>query len=234
MNRDPIGEKGGVNIYTHTTNAATIYIDPHGFVIAIGLPQIEPNNPASPAFPADPVNPDNPASVFFAWVFNLAGDSYEIPSDSDLAGYMEQWAESHTSHINEFILDELEPYIVDQFAFPGEECCCQETSFSWANSWCTDWIPRSFYGSDQGSPGSIWNAITGGEELPAYVLGQFYLKYCLDQLTVNISTDCQATITGTETYHFRDEYDFVIPWFGDFNLDYHFSGQVNKSFNSCP
>ena len=60
LNRDPIGEQGGINLYGYVANRATIATDPSG--LDSGITPVEPNRPQVPSnpYPITPVEPNRP------------------------------------------------------------------------------------------------------------------------------------------------------------------------------
>ena len=60
LNRDPIGEQGGINLYGYVANRPTIATDASG--LDSGITQVEPNRPQLPInpYPITPVEPNRP------------------------------------------------------------------------------------------------------------------------------------------------------------------------------
>jgi RHS repeat-associated protein len=60
LNRDPIGEQGGINLYGYVGNRPTILTDPAG--LDSGITPVEPNRPQLPInpYPITPVEPNRP------------------------------------------------------------------------------------------------------------------------------------------------------------------------------
>jgi|HubBroStandDraft_4_1064222.scaffolds.fasta_scaffold737781_1 RHS repeat-associated protein len=61
LNRDPIGEEGGINLYDYVRNAPTVATDPSGHDDS-GITPVEPNRPQLPPVypPIEPVEPNRP------------------------------------------------------------------------------------------------------------------------------------------------------------------------------
>jgi RHS repeat-associated protein len=60
LNRDPIGEQGGINLYDYVANRPHIATDPSG--LDSGITPVEPNRPQLPInpYPITPVEPNRP------------------------------------------------------------------------------------------------------------------------------------------------------------------------------
>ena len=92
LNRDPIGEDGGINLYQHSLNSPLIYIDPHGDIpvviplaIAAGAWIFGPDIANAPG-PGEPTYPSTGSVDTMANVGIAVGGGAVVRAASPLAG----------------------------------------------------------------------------------------------------------------------------------------------------